>query len=43
MDNDKLHAALRGATLKKTGCDPEELDAEIAAARGKTEEPNPNS
>ena len=33
MNNDKLHAALRDATLSKTGADPDELDAEVAAAQ----------
>jgi hypothetical protein len=33
MNNDKLHAALRDATLNKTGVDPDELDAEVAAAQ----------
>jgi len=33
MSNDKLHAALRDATLKMTGADPDELDAEVAAAK----------
>lgn len=38
MSNDKLHAALRDATLKMTGADPDELDAEVAAARKQGEE-----
>ena len=33
MSNDKLHAALRDATIKMTGADPDELDSEVAAAQ----------
>jgi hypothetical protein len=38
MSNDKLHAALRDATLNKTGADPDELDAEVAAAQKQSDD-----
>jgi hypothetical protein len=40
MNNDKLHAALRDATLSKTGADPDELDAELAAAQKQGDDTN---
>ena len=42
MSNDKLHAALRDATLSKTGADPDELDAEVAAAQKQGDDAQPD-